>query len=405
MTRHGPWGILSARLAKSRPVGQAALAVSSASVVAAGVAFISNVLAARALGPELRGNVAFALQIAYFGAPLLALGADRILLRDSSTGLHGAAVPKLGFMVLVASGSTVPIFFFAPPEMAIVPWIALTTAWFSLERAASIGDGRVKGYLRNFYGYQLTIAAVHAVLYVLGVTHWAVWVAVYALPVYAVARSRYPARAKRMGDEASGITVPTGTNGSFVVAALAQMVVLRAERLLLPILAGPASLGLYVVVATATEPLYWLAQSLADHNVSRSGLQRSQGHRIRSLVRMGILFSLLVAPIAVGLWYLLTPVFGESFSSARSLILPLSLAAISLGLYRQTAAWILASSRPRRLGLLEGGVAILGLAVYPIGILLHGADGAAWASCAVYTGGALLGLHLARDERTRRQVA
>ena len=78
-----------------------ATVVAGASLLAAITAFFANILIARALGPEARGHVALALQISYFVAPILTLGADKTLLRSQGRD-RPPALPWILFITLAA---------------------------------------------------------------------------------------------------------------------------------------------------------------------------------------------------------------------------------------------------------------------------------------------------------------
>lgn len=380
--------------ARTRSGGlQAVFSLSAASAIAAGVAFIANVLAARQLGPELRGHVAFALQLAYFVAPVLILAGDRATLRGDRTYFR----PSLRFLVVASVAAAAVMLLVFRDSRAIAAAIAFVTAWFLLRRSDAVLNRSFKPYVLPFLGYQATILLVSLALFLLEVSEWTWWAAAYAAPAVALAFfkptvTEDPTDLKR-----------ASKNLPLVGASLSQMFSTRGQRLLLPGLANPAELGLFTVVATATEPLYWMAQALADH---RSDAARKQPASTRArlviLARDAALFVPIAAIAAIALWFLLVPVFGESFEPARSFIVPLAVASVLLAAYRQTSAWLLAGASPGLVGKLELSTALVGLVVYVPSILLWQGVGAAWGSGAVYTVGTSLGLWLcARAGRSR----
>src|SRR5664280_1280855 len=65
-------------LANTRELGrQAATRLLLAQVLVAAVAWVANLLAARALGPAGRGSLALVLQLTYLGGQILLLGSER----------------------------------------------------------------------------------------------------------------------------------------------------------------------------------------------------------------------------------------------------------------------------------------------------------------------------------------
>lgn len=359
--------------------------LSGAALVAAGVAFLSNILAARTLGPELRGHVAFVLQLSYFIAPMLILASDKAVLRvgqgDAEENFFVAGRRALMATTLIAT--ILATVGFQDWRLLCAP-AAATSAWFLLRRAHVVVFGQYKRYLIPFFTFQALVLASHASLAVFGISSWPMWAAAYVVPAAILVLMRASA-------ETPGRVKPS-RNVPLITASLTQLWSLRGERILLPILAGPAHLGLYVVIATATEPLYWISQAAADHSVANSR-PTSIASRTRALIKLSIIFSPIAAVLGAVLWALVIPVFGMDFSPAKKLVLPLSIAAVFLACYRQTSAWVLAGESPNRLGTLEVMVAIGAALGYPVGILAGGALGAAWASAAVYLLAAVGGQH------------
>lgn len=381
--RHG--GAITHRATERGSLRGTIASLSGAALVAAGVAFLSNILAARTLGPELRGHVAFVLQLSYFIAPLLILASDKAVLRVGQKDGEGNFFVA-GRRTLVATTLMATIL----AAVAFQDWrllcapAAATSAWFLLRRAHVVVFGQYKRYLIPFFTFQALVLVSHASLAIFGISSWPMWAAAYVLPAVFLLLLRASA-------ETPGDVNPT-RNVPLITAALTQLWSLRGERILLPILAGPTHLGLYVVVATATEPLYWISQAAADHSVANSR-PTTVTSRARALIKLSVIFAPIAAVLGAVLWALVVPVFGMDFSPAKELVLPLSIAAVLLACYRQTSAWVLAGESPDRLGPLEVMVAIGAALAYPVGILAGGALGAAWASAAVYLLAAVGGQH------------
>lgn len=358
--------------------------LSAASLLAAAVAFVSNILAARTLGPELRGEVAFALQVAYFLGPLLIFGSDRAVLRgdhlQKTASYHVAGRRLILGTSLIALVVALTV---AQGWHALLAPMSVTVGWFLLRRAYAIHSQRPAEYIRPFVAYQALILASHLLLAALQVTAWPAWAAAYAAPALVLLmRSPTPP---------SLSTASPIRNTPFMVAALTQMWSMRGERLLLPLLANPAQLGLYVVVATATEPFYWVAQAAADQSVGTAP-PRTNRARLLRLGKLLVIFTPMAVAMGLGLTWVIEPIFGESFSPATVLVLPLAIAAVVLALYRQVSAWVLAGAQPGAQGRVEALTAITATFAYPTGIVIGQAEGAAWATVAVYTLGTIIGL-------------
>lgn len=351
--------------------------------MAAGVAFISNILTARALGPELRGNIAFVLQASYFLAPVLVVASDRALLRSGRDDGDGFHVVGRKWLAIGGTVATIVLFAGFQDWRALIAPGAVVTGWFLLRRAEVLSHGGYRRYLRPFLMFQATILTSHLFLYFLGITAWQWWLAAYVVPALVLLPISPSSR--------PGRSAPPRSNLPLLAGSLAKLWSLRGERLILPLIAGPSSLGLYVVVATATEPLFWVAQSLADHNVSHEPPANTRG-RVRQLTLLCAPFALGATLIGLAVWWLVEPIFGSDFADAKPLVLPLALASVALAAYRLVSGWVLASARPAGVGRFETTVATVAAVAYPVGVLLAAAPGAAWATLVVYSSAVVLGL-------------
>lgn len=350
----------------------------------------------RALGPDARGELAWVLQAAYVVAPVMMLGVDRAALRADSARERrdGPATRHLALTALVAGAVLLAMY---RDWRALAAVVALATCWLAIERAEALRDHRFAEWSRWFLAYQGVIAVGTITLYLAEETRWFVWLVPYVAPACvvlgyeawrAVARPRAPFGAV------------TRTSLSLLPASLAGVVVMRAERVLMPVLASNAQLGLYVAVATATEPAYWLAQGLADHRSGRDSGNRSRGALLRRLRRDVALFAVVASALGVGVWLLVVPVFGPEYAPSREFVLPLTVATVALAAYRQVVAWHLAGPSPDDVSRIEIATAVIAVPCYSVGIHLWGALGAAWASMVVYTAGLAVALAVA-SRRTR----
>jgi O-antigen/teichoic acid export membrane protein len=187
-------------------------------------------------------------------------------------------------------------------------------------------------------------------------------------------------------------------------ATLAAMLVLRLDRLMLPALSGFRELGLYVAVATATELVTWVAQALADHRVSRVNGSVDTLQRLKRLGADAAKFGPLTAAVGIAIVVVVLPLMGPGFADATKLVLPLSVAALGLALYRQVVAWLTASDRTWLTSACEVGTAMVSVPIYLVAITRWDAVGAAWASCAVYAWGIVMGLVLLSADKDNRAL-
>lgn len=99
------------------------------------------------------------------------------------------------------------------------------------------------------------------------------------------------------------------------------------------------------------------------------------------------------------------PLMGKAFVDAQQLVVPLSLAAVALALYRQVVGWLTGGRRAWLASACETTIAAAAIPVYAFAIDRAGALGAAWGSLCVYAAGVLIGLVLLLDPSGRLRVS
>jgi O-antigen/teichoic acid export membrane protein len=372
-----------------------------------GTAVLANVLMARALAPSGRGLIALLLQVAYLSSQLLLLGSQRSFI----AGYHGSSAAVgvrayaslvvrpclIGVAVVTLAATVIPAHL--RPARTVLALIVAFTMVNVLEqaiRAIAIATGRYGGFLASSILGQLFLLATLTGLFLAGVTRPLVWFLGYvlatALPM--VACAVLWSRAHGPGPRpAPGATLRTDQRRTvrreglaLLPAAVANMGMLRFDRLLLPALASTAALGLYATVATMTELVSWPLQAYAD---SRLGAWRAAHGRGRLRVSPAMLgaavYALVVGPLLGGaIFLLIVPLFGERYGSAKALVLPLILAASMYAVSRVSLALLIGQGR----NLLASGTELAGFAVSLVAYLLliprHGALGAAYGSLIGY---------------------
>ncbi|MHA3948615.1 lipopolysaccharide biosynthesis protein [Cellulomonas bogoriensis] len=382
-SRPGLWEIIR------RPSLRAVAIMSASSTIAGVVGFGANILMSRQLDPDQRGQVAFVLQLAYLLGPLLMLGVERAALRRDAAETAGAQTRHLVPMALLLGAS---LLLLVGDARALAAAVAVATAWLVIQRSEALRSHAFRRYTSCFLGYQAVVGVGLLGLFLTGETRWYMWLIPYLVPVVPVLLWEL---SRILTKPSQTFAAVTRTSMGLLPATLATMLMLRAERVMLPLLASNDQLGLYVAVATATEPVYWIARALADHRAGRTGTDRSVATLVRRLVKDSVLFTVIAAAVGVVVWLLIVPVFGQPYAPARDLVLPLVLAAIALALNRLALAWHLGGPRPSDVSRIEGLTAGVAITTYAVGISLGGALGAAWGTFIVYLIGLLISLVLA----------
>ena len=171
---------------------------------------------------------------------------------------------------------------------------------------------------------------------------------------------------------------------------------LRLDRLLIPWLASNSQLGLYIIVATMTELLCWPVQHYVDSHVPkwrnehRAGLLSVSRVTLRSVAYVAVA----AAATAVPVWLLIVPLFGTEYVGARSLVVPLIIAACCYGVSRVSVGLCLATGRVRSPMFSDGAGALVMLVLCLTLIPGQGAMGAALASLAGYFTAAAISIAL-----------
>lgn len=376
------------------PALSSVVSMSFSSAVAAGAAFVVNVLSARALGPSLRGEVAFVLQLSYFVAPLISLSADRVILRQrfdlgEASRHEPAAVPGRRAHATSTLTLTIILVAFLQDWRAVAAAIAGVNAWFVIRRADALKAISLSNYVYPFLCYQLSVVVGSIILFHFRWHDAWAWAAVYALPLpwlLTSKSSRFPQSGLRK----------VRASVRLIIANQAQIFWLRGDRLIMPLWVNNSELGVYVVVATASEPMYWVSQALADYRLGHQGRGQGLRGRLLRLARELIVIVPLVAVMMLTIAHLLVPIFGTDFVSGQRLAIPLGLAAVTLFMHRQVCGWILAGGEPNNVAKVELGTVAAALVLYPILISRYGSLGAAWASAGICIVGVACGVVLLR---------
>lgn len=373
-----------------------------------------NVLAARALDPAGRGQLALAIQLSYVLGVFVMLGADRAysVAADGTVGsrqavsdlarllrLPGAMVLLLGSAVGLALSPQWPQVF---PYAAGIALLALANSAVVAIRTVAIVSRRTGPYLTAVVAGQalLLLACVALVIGPRVETLW--WVVTYCccigVPAAAVAVREMRTRrgVEPAGDQPDQLARARALRWRLAPSAIAGLGMLRLDRLLIPWLASNRQLGLYIVVATMTELLYWPVQHYVDSHLP--GWRRA--HRAGLLaIRPVLLASAAYLAVAAGVvaaavWLLIVPLFGHEYAESRSLVLPLVVAACGYGASRVGVGLSLATGHVHSPTVSDGAGLLVTFAGCVALIPAQGAMGAALASLLGYLTAAAVSLAL-----------
>lgn len=393
-------------------------------LVAAGAAFVVNILAARALAPSGRGELALMLQLAYMCSLGLLLGCDRSVVAVYS-GRPARLVARSFVRLLTAPSSVglaILIAVLVVPLPGIGSWrtgIALTllfavaNAFVRAVRSVAIAAGRQ----REFLGYTLACESLRLVciglLFLGGNTSSTTWMLAYVvvgvLPT-AVWITRWALRAAPDSTPASpdALRAARREGLQLLPSSMANSGMLRLDRVLLAALASTAALGIYASVATMTELLAWPLMAFAD---SRLGVWREAHDRGTLAVRRilgGVVVYCVAAAclLAVALYVALVPLLGPDYEPARQLVLPLVAASAVFGTAQIVVNLLIAVRRNTMASVAEVVGFAVSIVTYVVLIGRYGAAGAAYGTllgylaCLTCAGALLLRVRPARRGAT-----
>lgn len=395
----------------------------TAQVVVGAVSLVINAMSARTMGPRGRGDLALLLQITYVANLIAVAGVDRS---------YAATVPP-EHDVRSAIRDTVRL---VAPTAAVVIVGAAAVAWWidgsgrhqrmlaatglvltavslvaaSTLRTAATATGVTRPYVLSALVGQVTLLASAALLTAAGVGSSDLWLLGYgaALSVGPLAAwlllrrsGGPPARATRDLSAARRLGL------RLVPAALASMVLLRGDRLLLPWLGSYDDLGIYIVVATLSEFAIWPIQNHLDAQAPRwhqrflAGEMRCRGPL---LIAFGYGIAAGLVLLAAG-HLMVVPVFGAEYRASTVLLVPLSIGTAFLSVSRAAIGLGVAAGRARVALAADIPAMVVCLGACVLLIPRYGALGAAVASALAYGVGAAVAVLLCLTVARRVAVA
>lgn len=381
-------------------------------------AVLVNILAARVLDPADRGDLAFALQIAYFLTVLAIMGMERPYIAEHDGGFNAAL---LNFARLMLPGALLilPIAFlvvhfsFLGERWLLYGLLALAvyTAFNALSQGVRVGYV-VSREWRIFGTYailtQLLIIAGAVLLAYLDVARPEAWVLVYMLStlpalilLFRAWRRRrreiepLPAEQSRRIRRKGWILLPADFSNTAMTCS---------DRLLLPILSSSAELGLYVTVATVLEMASWPVKQWVDASLrgwAKSGAELSAQMPKIMLKAFGMLV-VLAAVLGIAAYAMIHLVLPDSYARATTVIVPLAIGAVIFGLTRIQQGFLIALGAAGSVSAVEIVGTATSLVAFVILIPAYGMFGAAFGAIVGYLTCLLLGAILLL--RTRKKV-
>jgi O-antigen/teichoic acid export membrane protein len=377
-----------------------------AQVCTGATAALANVLMARTLALSGRGLIALLLQVSYLASQLIMLGTQRSFIaryhgRSPAAGVRayaslvaGPCVAGVAAVGLTAAGLPSHL----RPALSLIVLVAafaVVNVLAQAVRAIAIASGRHPGFLLAAVLGQLFLLTMLTVLFLAGVTQPWVWFLAYVLAdllpmgACAIVWSRAsagdtaPAAGATEHDERRAVR---REGLALFPAAVANMGMLRLDRLVLPALASTAALGLYATVSTMTELLAWPLQAYADSRLGRWRAAHGLG-RLRALpvILSTAAYAVLVAPVfGVVVYLIIVPLFGQSYVAAKALVLPLVAAAGLYAVSRVTLGVLIGQRRNLLASAAEVCGFVASLVAYVVLIPSHGPLGAAYGSLIGY---------------------
>ncbi len=385
--------------------------------VGAGTVFV--LLTARHLGPSGRGEIAIAFTLAWATTGVADLGTStsgRISLLVPDSGVTARDVLSLTVVLIplqaVLAASVVALLSLTSLNLSRgfgMAVVALSVATMMFHSTVSLVYG-----LRR-YGDVLAVEAALAVFQIVvlagllwtdRLTTTSAVVGMTVGPVLGAVRLVQVSGAWRH----SGAVRETSPWRTLILDGLSPMagsislfLALRLDRIVLAVVAGTRSLGLFTVALAVPETLRVLpkavGQVVADRG--RSGIDSVATVRRHARLFVAGHGVVLAGAAAVG-WILLPVVFGEGFTDARDVLLVVTAAEAVLGVHLMHQALLVGFARPKGIGLPQVVGAVVMVVLVLVMIPAWGIQGAAWASLLGYT--ALAGTSTVWTNRELRRI-
>lgn len=365
-------------------------------LLAAGVSFVVNIIAAYGLTPDQRGLLAFYLQTGYLLTVFLMLGVEKPFAARIRNGFSNSTalllrIVRPGYFIVASVFMTAGLLFIFGLDSIAIPLSLVAVFIVSNQhvriiRTAYISSGTLKPFLSVVVitnGLTLVFALVLAIIQH---GNFVVWLLAYVVAnVTATFFVAHAARASRHDDFVrEGPVRDIRRQGlRLLPGSLGNMAMFRPDRLLLPLLAGPAALGVYIVVSAALEVAVWPIQQWSDSKMndwrdSKPSLDRRLRASILARAAVGVLgLSILCSAVLVVVVMWILP---EGYEGALGLLAPITLANIVFGMARAQQGIAISENRSGLVSAAEVTGLLISVSAYFVLIPMLGGLGAALGS-------------------------
>ena len=364
---------------------------------------VANIVAARALGPTGKGQLALVIASATFAVALTAPGLDQAIARGLAIGgparaRAASALPASLLIVTVAPGVASAVFYGLAVSHAggeLIMWAAASGAVFgalALLLSALVGLKRpVTMFVARTVGAVITLAVIAGGA-LAGLT---VSDAIAAFVIGAIATGALALREIGRTERLRWFGRPHGLGTALKVGIRAGIgqaltaVNYRFDFLLVGSIAGSTQLGIYSVSVSVTEVFWMLADANAQAVSQRAAAspdpaaaRRVLAHAVRRVARGLAIGSAVV--IIFGFW-LIPAAFGSAFSAAYLPAVALLPGMMALGVWKVFIAYLFARGFDYAGALTAGIGAVVGVALDLVLIPRFGIVGASIAASIGYS--------------------
>lgn len=364
-------------------------------------ALFVNVMSSRVLGPGGRGELALHLQITYVVGSVILLGRDQsyISLAPAHTPLpivrdevrRMMRLP-LGLAVAVGVGAGTIFGTDAMDTALLATGYVLTISgnlYFKASRAASIVCGHPKQFTCTVVISEIALTLGCLCLYSKNIVRADVWLVVYGFFLAAAFLIVNGFSFHRLSGTRKELLRRSNVLGlRLMPASIADIVLLRMDRLILPVIAGFQPLGLYVAAATSSELSGIPIRQYLDARTPTWAEQYRDGSLRVFAIAWKVFAATLVSNIIVGVvGYIMLPVvFGVQYAASVALIPVLTSAMIMYSMSRLGVNIANVTGKSRGATLISGAGMAAAIPSYLILIPHYGALGAAYGSLIAYAG-------------------
>ncbi|GLZ01388.1 hypothetical protein Acsp02_86390 [Actinoplanes sp. NBRC 103695] len=375
-------------------------------------AFLVNLLSSRVMGPSGRGELAFYLQVSYVLGVIGLAGLDRAYparaaLRNTlavgSSEFRRLVKPSLIMALLSAATIALALDNGSVGALVVAAALALVTFGNCLTgglRAVCTVASSGRSFLTTSLAAQISLASIATGLSLAGEKSTATWLGAYAIcitvPPTIFLWAIKADKSKTAERNPTSLRRIRRLGLALMPSSLASIIATRSDRIMLPWMASYQQLGLYVVVATVCEMAQWPLQAWIDahapawHRAFIAGNLRP----FRKMCHVAVLAVPASAAVYLGCRFAVLPLFGDAYSAAANLILPLSAASALLILSRCALGLAVAMGSSTSPLISDTCAMVVAVTAYVLMIPSMGALGAAWGSLLSYCTAAVVSISL-----------